>query len=108
MNTNDGKIILRLPDAHAPISAVLNLRFSDDPQLALCADSSGSVFTIKFSKRLNSWTANSKCLFSGARGEVCTLEPLILGTGQHSFKPRVLVALATFSKVRNNFFELKF
>ena len=43
---------------------------------------------------------DSKCLFSGSRGEVCTLEPLLLDElAAHPLKNYALVAMATLSKV---------
>lgn len=43
---------------------------------------------------------DSKCLFSGSRGEVCTLEPLLLDElSSHPLKNYTLVAMATLSKV---------
>lgn len=42
----------------------------------------------------------SRCLFSGSRGEVCTLEPLLLNhLPSHTLKNYTLVAMATLSKV---------
>ena len=43
---------------------------------------------------------DSKCLFSGSRGEVCAMEPLLLGDlSNHPLQYYILVALATLSKV---------
>jgi len=43
---------------------------------------------------------DSKCLFSGSRGEVCCLEPLLLNQfTTHPLHGVVLVAMATLSKV---------
>ena len=43
---------------------------------------------------------DSKCLFSGSRGEVCAMEPLSLGDlSNHPLQYYILVALATLSKV---------
>jgi hypothetical protein len=44
---------------------------------------------------------DSKCLFSGSRGEVCCLEPLLLHQfNMHPLHGVVLVAMATLSKVK--------
>jgi hypothetical protein len=46
-------------------------------------------------------TCESKCLFSGSHGEVCTLEPLLTSqlVADHPLKGLIIVAMATFSKV---------
>ena len=46
-------------------------------------------------------SCDSRCIFSGARGEVCCLEPLHLQSAQknHPLKDVILVAMATLSKV---------
>ncbi|KAI4471297.1 vacuolar protein sorting vps41 [Holotrichia oblita] len=92
-----GDVIRRLPDAHAPQSAVLQLRFTSLNSLALCGDSSGCVFLLTFGRRLGVRVSDSKCLFSGARGEVCCFEPLV--HGQELLGNHLVVAMATLSKV---------
>ncbi|KRT81032.1 hypothetical protein AMK59_5084, partial [Oryctes borbonicus] len=92
-----GDVIRRLPDAHAPQSAVLQLRFTSLNSLALCGDSSGCVFSLTFGRRLGVRVSDSKCLFSGARGEVCCFEPLV--HGQELLGNHIVVAMATLSKV---------
>nr|XP_022909917.1 vacuolar protein sorting-associated protein 8 homolog [Onthophagus taurus] len=92
-----GDIVRRMPDAHAPHSAVLQLRFTTLNSLALCGDSSGCVFSLSFGRRIGVRVSDSKCLFSGARGEVCCFEPLV--QGQEMLGNHVVVAMATLSKV---------
>lgn len=94
-----GSVLRKLPDAHAPQSAVLHLRFTYMNSLALCGDSSGCVFSLTFSRRLGIRTWDSRCLFSGARGEVCVFEPLVQGQDVQFLHQNVLVAMATLSKV---------
>ncbi|KAJ8967744.1 hypothetical protein NQ317_010805 [Molorchus minor] len=99
VDATSGDIIRKLPDAHAPQTAVLHLRFTFLSNLALCGDSSGCVFSMSFNRRLGLRTWDSKCLFSGARGEVCVFEPLVRGYDIHFLSNHVLVAMATLSKV---------
>lgn len=94
-----GDVLRKLPDAHAPQSAVLHLRFTYISNLALCGDSSGCVFSLTFNRRLGVRTWDSRCLFSGARGEVCVFEPLLQGNDVQFLNQNVLVAMATLSKV---------
>ncbi|KAF5279066.1 hypothetical protein FQA39_LY05744 [Lamprigera yunnana] len=99
IDTGSGDITRRLPDAHAPQSAVLHLRFTSLNGLALSGDSAGCVFSLTFSRRLGVRTWDTKCLFSGARGEVCVFEPLVQEHDLHLLGQNVLVAMATLSKV---------
>ncbi|KAF7265925.1 hypothetical protein GWI33_020668 [Rhynchophorus ferrugineus] len=99
LDAKSGDIVRKLPDAHAPQTAVLHLRFTFLSNFALCGDSSGCVFSLGFGRRLGVRTWDSKCLFSGARGEVCVFEPLIQGHDINFLSRHVLVAMATLSKV---------
>ncbi|RZC37353.1 vacuolar protein sorting-associated protein 8 -like [Asbolus verrucosus] len=99
VDATNGDIIRKLPDAHAPQTAVLHLRFTFLNNLALCGDSSGCVFSLSFSRRLGVRSWDSKCLFSGARGEVCVFEPLVQGHDIHFLSHHILVAMATLSKL---------
>ncbi|KAJ8948855.1 hypothetical protein NQ318_013508 [Aromia moschata] len=99
VDATNGDVIRKLPDAHAPQTAVLHLRFTFLNNLALCGDSSGCVFSLAFNRRLGLRIWDSKCLFSGARGEVCVFEPLVRGYDIHFLNNHVLVAMATLSKV---------
>lgn len=75
-------------------------KFTDSPKLALCSDSGGSVFELNFTRVMGVRGCDSKLLFSGARGEVCTFEPLLLNDlPTHPLKNYTLVAMATLSKV---------
>lgn len=76
------------------------IKFTDSPKLALCSDSGGSVFELSFTRTMGVRGCDSKCLFSGSRGEVCTLEPLLLDElAAHPLKNYTLVAMATLSIV---------
>ncbi|XP_074038726.1 vacuolar protein sorting 8 [Leptinotarsa decemlineata] len=99
VDASSGDVLRRLPDAHAPQTAVLYLRFTFLSNLALCGDSSGCVFSLSFNRRLGVRSWDSKCLFSGARGEVCVFEPLVRGHDINFLSRNVLVAMATLSKV---------
>ncbi|KAK4877325.1 hypothetical protein RN001_009831 [Aquatica leii] len=99
IDTSSGDVIRRLPDAHAPHSAVLHLRFTSLNGLALSGDSAGCVFSLTFNRRLGVRTWDSKCLFSGARGEVCVFEPLVQEHDLQLLGQNILVAMATLSKV---------
>nr|CAI5833791.1 unnamed protein product [Callosobruchus analis] len=99
LDAANGDVIRRLADAHAPQTAVLYLRFTFLSNLALVGDSSGCVFSMTFNRRLGRRSWDSKCLFSGARGEVCVFEPLVKGQEVEFLNRQVLVAMATLSKV---------
>uniref|UniRef100_A0A8C0CW83 Vacuolar protein sorting-associated protein 8 homolog n=1 Tax=Balaenoptera musculus TaxID=9771 RepID=A0A8C0CW83_BALMU len=71
-----GKLLRSITDAHPPGTAILHIKFTDDPTLAVCNDSGGSVFELTFKRVMGVRTCESRCLFSGSKGEVCCIEPL--------------------------------
>ncbi|CAF0800337.1 unnamed protein product, partial [Adineta ricciae] len=109
---SNGKLLRNISnDIHAPDTAILNIKFTHDPTAAIFSDSGGSVYVLQFTRTLKRGY-QSKCLFSGSRGEVCTIEPLLFNRQQelltsntnekieqHPLKSMYLVALATFTKV---------
>lgn len=98
MNTMTGDVIRTLSEAISPNAGVLNVKWSSRPTLALALDSGGSVWSLSFTRRMGIRGCDSRCLFSGARGEVCALEPLIINDEHHPLQNYSLVALATLSK----------
>ncbi|XP_072048156.1 LOW QUALITY PROTEIN: vacuolar protein sorting-associated protein 8 homolog [Amphiura filiformis] len=96
-----GKLLRTITDAHPPGSAVLHIQFTDDPTLAICSDSGGSVFELNMKRVMGMRTCESRCLFSGSRGEVCAVAPLLLNSSvkDHPLKDVSLLAMATLSKV---------
>ena len=108
----NGKLLRNITaDCHAPDTAILTIKFTHDPTLALFSDSGGSVYVLQFTRHLTR-AYQSTCLFSGSRGEVCTIEPLLFFHQQeslssetneklehHPLKTVYLVALATFTKI---------
>lgn len=70
IDTASGDTIRVLADAVTPNSGVLNVKWTGRQALALCSDSGGSVWSLSFTRRLGKRGCDSKCLFSGSRGEV--------------------------------------
>ncbi|XP_012165975.1 vacuolar protein sorting-associated protein 8 homolog [Bombus terrestris] len=100
IDSSNGKVLRTLTDVHPLDTAVLHVKFTDSPKVALCSDSGGSVFELNFTRVMGVRGCDSRCLFSGSRGEVCTLEPLLLNhLPSHALKNYTLVAMATLSKV---------
>ncbi|CAC5412316.1 VPS8 [Mytilus coruscus] len=64
-----GKLLRTIADAHPPGTAVLHIKFTDSLVIAACSDSGGSVFELEFKRLIGVRTCESKCLFSGSRGE---------------------------------------
>ncbi|KAB7499478.1 Vacuolar protein sorting-associated protein 8-like protein, partial [Armadillidium nasatum] len=98
---SNGKLLQNIPDAHTPFTAVLHVKWTDSPGLALISDSGGSVFEMSIRRTMGMNSNESRCIFSGSRGEVCTIEPLIMGHFL-SLPPVIdtlIVAMATISKV---------
>lgn len=52
LDAKNGDVVRKMPDAHAPQTAVLHLKFTFLSNLALCGDSSGCVFSMGFNRRL--------------------------------------------------------
>lgn len=99
IDTLSGDVLRSLSDAITPNTGVLSIKWTDRPATALCLDSGGSVWSLSFTRRLGIRSCDSRCLFSGARGEVCAIEPLqLLPDDPHPMKAHSLVAMATLSK----------
>ena len=95
-----GKVLRDLADVHPPGSAVTQVKYSDDSNTAFVADSGGSVFELTMKRGLRGAGATARCIFSGSRGEVCSMEPLLVsGYPGHPLADYSILALATISKV---------
>ncbi|GAB6028320.1 Vacuolar protein sorting-associated protein 8 [Chamberlinius hualienensis] len=96
----NGKLLRTIVDAHTLGTAVLHIQFTDEPTLAVCADSGGSVYELAFKRVLAVRGCDSRCIFSGSRGEVCAIQVLnILHLKNHPLQDYCIVALATLSRV---------
>ena len=71
IDTSSGDTIRSLTDVITPNTSVLHLKWAGRPALARASDSGGSVWSLNFTRRLGIRGCISRCLFSGARGEVC-------------------------------------
>ncbi|KAK3511150.1 hypothetical protein QTP70_032158 [Hemibagrus guttatus] len=97
----NGKLLRTITDAHPPGTAILHVKFTDLPTLAVCNDSGGSVFELSFSRRVMGMrTCESRCLFSGSKGEVCCVEPLHAAPElkDHPITHYCLLAMASLTK----------
>ncbi|KAH8390618.1 hypothetical protein KR215_007765 [Drosophila sulfurigaster] len=99
IDTQSGDVLRELNDVITPNTGVLHVKWTSRSSLALCADAGGSVWSLSFTRKLGIRGCSSRCLFSGARGEVCAVEPLIMDVqGRHELDQYCIVALATLSK----------
>ncbi|XP_037637793.1 vacuolar protein sorting-associated protein 8 homolog isoform X2 [Sebastes umbrosus] len=96
-----GKLLRTITDAHPPGTAILHVKFTDDPTLAVCNDSGGSVFELAFRRVMGMRSCDSRCLFSGSKGEVCCIEPLRAPPDfrDHSITHYSLLAMASLTKI---------
>ncbi|XP_063162929.1 vacuolar protein sorting-associated protein 8 homolog [Candoia aspera] len=96
-----GKLLRSIIDAHPPGTAILHIKFTDDPTLAICNDSGGSVFELSFRRVMGVRTCESRCLFSGSKGEVCCIEPLHAKPElrDHPITQYSLLAMASLTKI---------
>uniref|UniRef100_A0A3P9HX44 VPS8 subunit of CORVET complex n=1 Tax=Oryzias latipes TaxID=8090 RepID=A0A3P9HX44_ORYLA len=95
----NGKLLRTITDAHPPGTAILHIKFTDDPTLAVCNDSGGSVFELAF-RLMGMRSCDSRCLFSGSKGEVCCIEPLRSPPDyrEHPITQYSLLAMASLTK----------
>uniref|UniRef100_A0A8C2AWE2 VPS8 subunit of CORVET complex n=1 Tax=Cyprinus carpio TaxID=7962 RepID=A0A8C2AWE2_CYPCA len=97
----NGKLLRTMTDAHPPGTAILHVKFTDHPALAVCNDSGGSVFELSFRRVMGMRTCESRCLFSGSKGEVYCVEPLHAGPElkDHPITHYSLLAMASLTKI---------
>ncbi|KAM9454212.1 vacuolar protein sorting-associated protein 8 homolog [Clarias gariepinus] len=97
----NGKLLRTITDAHPPGTAILHVKFTDLPTLAVCNDSGGSVFELSFRRVMGMRTCESRCLFSGSKGEVCCVEPLHAAPElkDHPITHYCLLAMASLTKI---------
>uniref|UniRef100_A0A8C5FL41 VPS8 subunit of CORVET complex n=1 Tax=Gadus morhua TaxID=8049 RepID=A0A8C5FL41_GADMO len=97
----NGKLLRTITDAHPPGTAILHVKFTDDPTLAICNDSGGSVFELAFRRVMGMRSCDSRCLFSGSKGEVCCIEPLHTPPDlrDHPITPYSLLAMGSLTKI---------
>ncbi|XP_034040433.1 vacuolar protein sorting-associated protein 8 homolog [Thalassophryne amazonica] len=97
----NGKLLRSITDAHPPGTAILHVKFTDDPTLAVCSDSGGSVFELAFRRVMGMRSCDSRCLFSGSKGEVCCIEPLRAPPDikDHPITHYSLLAMASLTKI---------
>ncbi|XP_030012334.1 vacuolar protein sorting-associated protein 8 homolog isoform X2 [Sphaeramia orbicularis] len=97
----NGKLLRTITDAHPPGTAILHVKFTDDPTLAVCNDSGGSVFELAFRRVMGMRSCDSRCLFSGSKGEVCCIEPLRAPSDfrDHPITHYSLLAMASLTKI---------
>ncbi|TNN63967.1 Vacuolar protein sorting-associated protein 8 [Liparis tanakae] len=76
-------------------------QFTEDPTLAVCNDSGGSVFELSFRRVMGMRSCDSRCLFSGSKGEVCCIEPLRAPPDfrEHPITQYSLLAMASLTKI---------
>lgn len=99
LDTHTGDGMRQLFDAVTPNTGVLHVKWTSKPAMALVSDSGGSVWSLNFTRKLGVRGCSANCLFSGARGEVCAIEPLISQVNErHDLDQYCIVALATLSK----------
>lgn len=96
-----GRIVQQCDTIQNIGNAVLHCKFAETNSIALINDSGGSVYALNFAKLTK--TNECRCIFSGSRGEVCNVAPLIVPdyakTSSHHYSEPLLVAMASMTKV---------
>ncbi|KAJ8418661.1 hypothetical protein AAFF_G00001600 [Aldrovandia affinis] len=75
-DVESGKLLRTIANIVPVGNAVISLKFTDDPTVAVCNDSAGSVFELHFKRSLGAKTWDSHCLFNSEKGMVRCVEPL--------------------------------
>lgn len=70
IDTTSGDTIRLMTDVITPNTGVLHVKWIQNSAHALCSDSGGSVWSLNFTRRLGIRGCESRCIFSGSRGEV--------------------------------------
>lgn len=94
-----GHVLRNMNAIATPNCGILHIKWTDKPTLALCSDTGGSVWSINFTRRLGIRGFDARCIFSGARGEVCCFEPLFFNGEYHPLRNYTIAAFVTLSKV---------
>uniref|UniRef100_A0A0K2T121 Vacuolar protein sorting 8 homolog (S. cerevisiae) [Strongylocentrotus purpuratus] n=1 Tax=Lepeophtheirus salmonis TaxID=72036 RepID=A0A0K2T121_LEPSM len=95
-----GRQLRDLNETHPLGYAITHLFYTDDPTVAVFADSGGSVYEISMKKTFGLRGFKSRCIFSGSRGEVCSMAPLrLIDYPENRFIEESIIALASISKV---------
>nr|XP_014352866.1 PREDICTED: vacuolar protein sorting-associated protein 8 homolog [Latimeria chalumnae] len=97
----NGKVLRTIAKAHHFPAAVCNIKFTDDPSLAVFTDSIGSAFELQFKRAVGGKTCETRCLFSGMKGKVCCVEPLCIKEHSpgHPVSQFSLLAMASLTKL---------
>lgn len=74
IDTATGDTIRLMTDVITPNTGVLHVKWIQNSAHALCSDSGGSVWSLNFTRRLGIRGCESRCIFSGSRGEVYCLK----------------------------------
>jgi len=96
-----GKILRDMSDVHPIGSSITHVRYSENPNIAFISDSGGSVFKLSMTRGIRGAGATTRCIFSGSRGEVCTMEPLYVAhkIPEHPLTRYSILALATITRI---------
>ncbi|MGH0152258.1 UNVERIFIED_CONTAM: hypothetical protein FKN15_058824 [Acipenser sinensis] len=96
-----GKLLRTITNVLPLGTTVLNIKFTDDPSVAVCSDSTGSVFELSFKRSMGTKTCEARCLFSSDKGQVCCVEPLRIPEDflEHPAAQYSLVAMVSLKKL---------
>lgn len=96
-----GRVLQQCDTIQTIANAVLHAKFTDINSVAVVNDSGGSVYALNFAKLTK--TNECRCIFSGSRGEVCNIVPLIVPdyakSSSHHYADPLLVAMASMTKI---------
>ncbi|XP_064186858.1 vacuolar protein sorting-associated protein 8 homolog isoform X2 [Anguilla rostrata] len=100
-DVESGKLLRTIANVVPVGNAVITVKFTDDPTVAVCNDSTGSVFELQFKRSLGAKTWESRCLFNSEKGMVRCVEPLQLReeSSGHPAAQLLLLAMVSLRKL---------
>ncbi|KAJ8375154.1 hypothetical protein SKAU_G00057340 [Synaphobranchus kaupii] len=100
-DVESGKLLRTIASVVPVGNAVITVKFTDDPTVAVCNDSAGSVFELQFKRSLGAKTWDSRCLFNSEKGMVRCVEPLHLREefSGHPAAQLLLLAMVSLRKL---------
>ncbi|KAG7488795.1 hypothetical protein MATL_G00038250 [Megalops atlanticus] len=100
-DVESGKLLRTIANVIPAGNSVVTVKFTDDPTVAVCNDSAGSVFELHLKRSLGVKTWDSHCLFNSEKGKVRCVEPLHLREefSGHPVAQLLLLAMVSLRKL---------
>ncbi|KAK2701820.1 vacuolar protein sorting-associated protein 8 homolog isoform X2 [Artemia franciscana] len=99
-DVSNGKLLRILEDAHKEETTVINIKFTNNPTVAVFSDITGNVYEVNFKRTFGVRGHTTTCLYDGVKGPAVTLEPLNQAATETVNRiDDIILAFATLDKV---------